>query len=192
LANSNYRKSSPYLAALTPIRNWREIGLDAAAHYFNSGVMVLNLARWRRERIHEKLLSCLRDYPRHVWCWDQYALNVVFAGQWRPLPMRWNQGAHAFEFPSVEHSPIEFDEFVAMRDDPAVIHFTTEFKPWHYNATHPLRAKFFEELDKTAWRGWRPSRPDFDLNQWWTKQAVNWTKRFYITYRKCAAMWVNP
>ncbi len=43
--------SVPYVGTLTPIRNWRELGIDGAAHYFNSGVMLLNLKRWREESI---------------------------------------------------------------------------------------------------------------------------------------------
>ena len=99
----------------------------------------------------KKLLACLRDNQKFVWCWDQYALNVVFAGQWSKLPLRWNQGAHAFEFPSLGHSPLEVDQFRQMRENPAVIHFTTEWKPWQYRPFHPLRQTFLDYLDNTAW-----------------------------------------
>ena len=178
------RRSIPYLASVSPIPNWRELGLQGAAAYFNSGVMVLNLARWRRESMDQKLIQCLRDNSAHVWCWDQYALNVVFAGNWGQLPARWNQGAHVFEYPDETHSPIDQDDFRAMRDQPAVVHFTTEFKPWKYEPFHPLRETFFEQLDLTAWRGWRPSKPSFRLKRWWDLQAVNWIRRFVINYRK--------
>ena len=127
-ADVNFKKSCPYMAALSPIANWRELGLRGEASYFNSGVMVLNLERWRRENIEVELLACLRDNPRHVWCWDQYALNVVFADQWSALPARWNQGAHVFEYPDASHSPIDQQQFIEMRDRPAIIHFTTEWK----------------------------------------------------------------
>ena len=185
-ANSNFKKSSPYLAALAPIRNWRELNLDPTENYFNSGVMVLNLARWRDESIEQKLLACLRDNQKFVWCWDQYALNVVFAGQWSKLPLRWNQGAHAFEFPSLGHSPLDVDQFRQMREDPAVIHFTTEWKPWQYRPFHPLRETFLDYLDNTAWSGWRPEKPDFRFGDWWTEKAVDITKQVTINYRKMA------
>ena len=178
------RSSVPYLAAISPIPNWRELGLSGAAPYFNSGVMVLNLDRWRRERVDQQLLQCLRKNAAYVWCWDQYALNVVFSGQWGQLPARWNQGAHVFEYPSELHSPIDRHEFIEMRDRPAVIHYTTEFKPWKYEPFHPLRETFFEYLDQTAWKDWRPSKPPFRLKRWWDLQAVHWIRRFVIRYRK--------
>jgi lipopolysaccharide biosynthesis glycosyltransferase len=178
------KASIPYLAAISPIPNWRALGLSGASPYFNSGVMVLNLDRWRRERVDQQLLRCLRQNSAYVWCWDQYALNVVFAGQWGQLPARWNQGAHVFEYPDEEHSPIDRRDFVEMRDRPAVIHFTTEFKPWKYQPFHPLRETFFEHLDQTAWKHWRPLKPPFSLKRWWDLQAVNWIRKFVVRYRK--------
>ncbi len=187
----NYRKASPYMACLTPVRNHRELGIAAHSLYFNSGVMVMNLRRWRSERLGDRLLDCLRDNRDHVWCWDQYALNVVLAGQWGRLPLRWNVGSHAFEYPSIECSPLDVDEFAASLQQPAIWHFTTEIKPWHYHSRHPLREQFFAVLDRTAWRGWRPEKPSFHLGRWWQRQAVQIAKHWTISYRKLAA-WRAP
>lgn len=178
------KSAIPHLAAISPIPNWSELSLDGSAHYFNSGVMVLNLARWRDEAIDQKLLACLRDNEKHVWCWDQYALNVVFAGQWGELPSRWNQGVHVFEYPDESCSPIAYGEFVEMRDNPALIHFTTEFKPWDFRPYHPLRGKFYDALDETAWRGWRPKQPPFSLQSWWDRQCIRFIRNWVINYRK--------
>ena len=101
----NFKKASPYLSALSPIANWKALNLDPRGYYFNSGMMVLNIKRMREESVEHRLLECLRENKKHVWCWDQYALNVVFAGAWQPLPLQWNVGAHFFEFPDESHSP---------------------------------------------------------------------------------------
>jgi lipopolysaccharide biosynthesis glycosyltransferase len=187
-ADRRYRNALPYLATLSPIRNWQRLGLNGSDRYFNSGVMVLNLRRWREERIEESLLTCLRENNRYVWCWDQYALNVVFAGQWRELSARWNQGVHVFEYPDESCSPIDVHEFVKMRDDPAIIHFTTEFKPWRYRPYHPLRNEYFERLDQTSWSGWRPEKPAFSLRKWWDWNAVRTIRSTTIGYRKMALL----
>ena len=188
LANSNFRKSSPYLASFQPVGNYRQFGLSSEAFYFNSGVMVLNIKRWRDEKLGHRLLECLRENKSHVWCWDQYALNTVLAGNGGRLPMRWNLGSHAFEYPSIDHAPVDRDEFLKMLTDPAIIHFTTEFKPWDYHCPHPWRSLFFEYLDRTAWNSWRPQKPSFSIGKWWQRQAVRWTKQFTISYRKLAAL----
>lgn len=178
------RRALPWLAAFTPVPNWRQLGLKQESSYFNSGVMVLNLDRWRREKIHRKLLSCLRDNQTHVWCWDQYALNVVFAGQWGRLESRWNQGAHVFEYPTERSVPIPTDEFVTMRDRPAIIHFTTEYKPWDFESTHPLRERFFDLLDETAWRGWRPQKRAFSFVHEWNQFAARNIRKLAVATRR--------
>ena len=190
-AYKSLKSAIPHFAAISPISNWRELSLDGSAHYFNSGVMVLNLARWREESIDQKLLACLRDNAKYVWCWDQYALNVVFAGQWKPLPSRWNQGFHVFEYPDETYSPISQYEFTDMRDNPAVIHFTTEFKPWDFRPHHPLRGKFYDALDQTAWSGWRPAQPDFSLRSWWDRQCISFIRSWVVNYRKVRGLFTN-
>ncbi len=184
-----FRRSNPYMAAHRPIPNYRQLGLDPQSMYFNSGVMVMNLELWRAEQVAAKMLRCLDDESQHVWCWDQYALNVVFHGRWQALPARWNQGAHAFEYPNVAYSPIDREEFKSMIDNPGIIHFTTEFKPWHYHWTHLRGELFFEALDQTSYRGWRPEKPEFQWDQWWQRQIVTFLKHATISYRQIVSIW---
>jgi lipopolysaccharide biosynthesis glycosyltransferase len=184
ISNSELQAAKPYLAAISPVANWKQLGIDGDGHYFNSGVMVLNLAKWRSENVEQKLFKCLRENEKFVWCWDQYALNVVFAGNWGELPLRWNQGAHVFEYPDISHSPVSRDEFESMRDRPAIIHYTTEFKPWKFEPFHPLRETYFNQLDQTAWSGWRPEDPGFSLRRWWDRKAVNIIRAWVIQWRK--------
>ena len=171
LALPSYARCKRYLAAARPIGNYRELGLDPAGRYLNGGVMVADLKLWRAERMAEKMLRCLREYRQHVRWWDQYALNVVLAGQWRQLDPRWNQGAHAYTFPTWQESPFEQEMFSALRHDPWIVHFTSRNKPWHYFCRHPFRRQFFATVDETEWRGWRPAPPANDrLRQWWSYQ----------------------
>lgn len=174
----------PWLNAISPVANWRELGMDGSANYFNSGVMLLNLRKWREDNIEQELFDCLRENEKYIWCWDQYALNVVFAGKWGQLPIRWNQGAHAFEYPDAEHCPVDHDSFVAMRDRPAIIHYTTEWKPWDYEPFHPLRETYYDQLDLTAWHGWRPDDPGFSLRKWWDRKAVDMIRAWVVNWRK--------
>ena len=182
------RRFAPYVAAYEPIPNYRELGLEGSGYYFNSGVMLLNLRKWRDESLGTKLLDCLRRNKKHVWCWDQYALNAVLGNNWGRLPWRWNVGSHLFEYPDENRSPLSQSDFLEMRDHPAIIHFTTEFKPWDYSNRHPWRDRFFAAVDRTAWKGWRPSNPGFSLQKWWTQQAVYWVRQSTIGWRKLTAL----
>jgi hypothetical protein len=41
----------PYVSSDNGLMNWRELGFEPDAKYFNAGVMVLDLARWREENL---------------------------------------------------------------------------------------------------------------------------------------------
>jgi lipopolysaccharide biosynthesis glycosyltransferase len=157
-ALGNIADCGHHLGARQPVANFRELGLRADAAYFNSGVMLLDLSAWRNADLPRQLIACLEQYRRHARWWDQYALNVVLAERWGQLDMRWNQGSQIFKYPSWRKSPFDRATFERLRDDPYIVHFTTQFKPWKAVCRHPLRGVFFEYLDRTAWAGWRPSR----------------------------------
>ena len=181
---AKHRSALPYLASLRPVRNYVELGIEPQSPYFNSGVMLMNLRAWRENDVTSLLLRCLQENSKHIWCWDQYALNAVLAGHWDPLPFRWNVGTHAFEYPDSGAAPMPADEFEAGLDDPAIVHFTTEFKPWHFDVKHPYSESFYNYLDQSAWSGWRPTRPPFRLKTWLDRRGAAVQKRALISFRK--------
>ena len=91
---------------------------------------------------------------------------------------------HAFEYPDASLAPFDTGEFEAMRDRPAIVHFTTEFKPWDFEPFHPLRSKFYEQLDQTAFKGWRPENPGFRLRTWWDRKVIRLIRVWLIQWRK--------
>lgn len=192
LGCANFRRANPFLAAIRPVPNYQELGMDGSAEYFNSGVMVLNLDLWRQDQVAAQMLQCLDDNREHIWCWDQYALNVVFHKRWGRLPVRWNQGAHVLDYPTLLTSPVDREEFREMLHDPAIIHFTTEFKPWHFHWTHLRGNLFFSALDETVWQGWRPEDPGFSWPEY-SQRHIGKTIKWVVTnYRKLETIWTAP
>ncbi|MEX0612586.1 MAG: glycosyltransferase family 8 protein [Pirellulales bacterium] len=163
----NFENCRKHLCAFTPIANYRELGLPSDAQYFNGGLLVADIAQWRRENFAKQMLDCLRQNCEHVLWWDQYALNVVLARRWRPLDYRWNQGTHLFAYPNWRKCPLDRATYEQLRKSPWIVHFSSPSKPWHYFCRHPFRREFFRCLEQTQWRGWRPERPDHLIKQWW-------------------------
>lgn len=130
------------------LRLWRELGLAADLEQFNSGVLLINLGKWRDELIEQRALVYLAQAADWVRWHDQEALNAVFAGNWLRLDPHWNLTMRHL----VETTP-------ATGQPPAIIHYHTAAKPWHADYTFTLREVFFDYLDETAWTGWRPARP---------------------------------
>lgn len=142
-----------------PIPNYRELGLRDTAGYFNAGVMLVNLQHWRQRDVLGQALALLRTHREHVRYCDQYALNVLFSDQWKPLDLRWNQNSNLWAWRDARESAFDPALYRQMRNDPWIVHFTWTRKPWHYNTYHPYRRAFYRVLDRTAWRGWRPAGP---------------------------------
>jgi lipopolysaccharide biosynthesis glycosyltransferase len=147
------------LAAERPVPNYRDLGIAPSAKYFNAGVMVVDVGRWRDEAIGRRSLEALERHREHVIWWDQYALNVTLTGRWGELDGRWNQVAHLHVYPSWAESPVDRQVFERLRDDPWIVHYCSSSKPWHADCRHPWTGEFFRVLDSTPWRGWRPTAP---------------------------------
>jgi len=148
-----------------PIANYRELGLPAAAPYFNAGVLLVNVDRWRRDRVASRALTCLRKNANYVRFWDQYALNVLFAEQWCPLDARWNQCADLFRLPSWQASHYSEAEFRRLRRDPWIIHFNNLPKPWSADCDHPFQSLYWHYAQQTAWSQARANTPTVSFSR---------------------------
>ena len=58
--------------------------------YFNSGVMLLNLAQMRKESTQQAIINCLEKNRGKFVFFDQDGLNAVMGGRVRALHPRWN------------------------------------------------------------------------------------------------------
>ena len=141
----------------TPIKNYRELGMDPYAKVFNAGILVVNVAKWRAMDVPGLAHKCLIDHREHVLFCDQYALNVVLANDWREIDSRWNLTASFFEYSSVLNSPFSSTVYDELASGAWILHFTGKLKPWHDNFALPIGLDYFSSLDSTAWRGLRPA-----------------------------------
>jgi lipopolysaccharide biosynthesis glycosyltransferase len=142
-----------------PVPNYRELGLSPSAGYFNAGVMVVNLKKWRELDVLHQAVDLVRRHRDHVRYCDQYALNVLFSGRWKQLDFRWNQNSNLAAWKGHEETAFTSQQFNLFRDDPWIVHFTWLVKPWHTGCNHPFTPHFFKVVDRTDWRGWRPPKP---------------------------------
>jgi lipopolysaccharide biosynthesis glycosyltransferase len=124
--------------------------------YFNSGVMLIDLARWRNTEIISRGLDFARNNPHRLRHWDQDVLNNVFQGEWLTLQDRWNACPHLFGLnKAYDLSPenLTTSEQEAIHS-PAIIHFAGggALKPWHAGCQHPYRQHYLDAKAKTPWK----------------------------------------
>lgn len=143
----------PRLGSRFGVAAHRELGLARDAKYFNAGVLLIDLERWRAERVEERAADYLARYGRRLTFWDQEALNAVLAGRWGELDPRWNRNPNLhLLFPAVPAAT----ENAA--DDAWIAHFSGRLKPWTCPGASPYQSEFEAHLDATAWAGWQSPR----------------------------------
>ena len=145
---------SPYVSSPGALPNYGELGLDPATPYFNAGVMVLDLKRWREDQISGQVIESFLGSKKHrrrlfarygLRLHDQYGLNSVLAADWEMLDPRWNVVASIVRAKpwqsSASKRALEAAREHLLAD--AYIHHFTGPKPWRLECEHPA---------KTAWR----------------------------------------
>lgn len=114
--------------------------------YFNSGVLLIDLDRVRKEGTFRKAMQFVADNDRSVQFSDQDALNWAQWGKWQPLPYQWNaQRMNVISSLTANMPPDQrFDEHL-----PGIVHFVGPEKPWVLTGYHPWSWVYWSNLAST-------------------------------------------
>jgi lipopolysaccharide biosynthesis glycosyltransferase len=142
-------------------RRQREpLGFSPTDFYVNSGVMLVNLKRWRSD----KVLSCLLDFAERnqaiIRSPDQDIINSVFRGRICDIGYQWNWQALFARFTPAELD-LDRETFADLRRRPKLVHFTSPYKPWFYRWQPHYKEMYFKYLAQTPWADYEP--PDKSL-----------------------------
>lgn len=141
------------------LKSYKSLGIPDDAKFFNTGVLVLNLDKWRKDRIADKIFDRVKHHPFDGIGHDQDGVNAVLWNSWTELDPRWNQMPQILQVRTAEESPFDAETFRKVVEDPYIIHYAySDAKPWRFGCQHPATSKFFVYLDKTAYRGFRPTQ----------------------------------
>jgi lipopolysaccharide biosynthesis glycosyltransferase len=131
--------------------------------YFNSGVMLIDVARYRAAGIGSAALALLDRFHGDFSYADQDAANVVLAGRWQALPPRWNVQTYwyslDFAFRAAALPAEARREIVLAIGNPAIVHYTTSSKPWQFMNTHPLKREYWKYRQLTPYAVGREASP---------------------------------
>lgn len=104
------------LALVQPFRDYTKNALDIDGdEYFNSGVIVMNLDAFRKEKFLRKFCALFASYD-FVVAPDQDCLNLLCKGKVKFLPAEWNT------------MPISCKK----AENVEILHYNFSKKPWHY------------------------------------------------------------
>ena len=128
-------------------RSRRSLGLAVDTPYFNAGLMAIDRAAWRAEKVTERVTQALRDDPTRYPFMEQDALNATLKGDFAPLSPRFNFMGDFFL--------IDLER----RLEPIVLHFVNAPKPWELGSWKG-EARFAE-----TYRDWFAASPWPELAQ---------------------------
>ena len=109
------------------------------ASYFNAGVMLLDLDRWRAASITEKCVQWIEGHNEIITFWDQDVLNAVLDSNVQLLPEKWNYMQPDSSIKEMQNEDIR------------IIHFVGTHKPWSFYCEHRLKSEYFKYLALSPW-----------------------------------------
>lgn len=118
--------------------------------YFNCGVLMVDLGRWRARDVGYRAKAVLESNPWGFRFADQDALNFVLHDDWSQLPASWNR------LVSVRRGVPSGRAAGEVLKNSRIIHFVGGTKPWH--AEYPAGLLKDRYAKTAADSGWR-SRP---------------------------------
>ena len=142
-----------------PFREYvkKHVRMKHAEDYFNSGVLVMNLAKMREEGIKDQFINLLCKYNFKTVAPDQDYLNFLCRGKIHYLERGWNKHA-------ISENHIDRSELYLM-------HYNMFNKPWKYDGVQNedlfwefAKSTSFEELLKSHKAGYdeKKQKSDFD------------------------------
>ena len=116
--------------------------------YFNAGLLVLDLQRWRSEGLTERVLEFYQRVGNKLPLLDQDALNAVIDGNFLTLDKRYNF--------LVEANNLLMAVYPA---DTAVLHCINESKQWMAGCLPEISGLYWRYVRQSPWHELRPSEP---------------------------------
>ncbi|MBW5448339.1 glycosyltransferase family 8 protein [Cohnella sp. CFH 77786] len=132
-----------------------DLCIPEGSAYFNSGVLLINLPKWRDEDVSNRVFRFVRENPHRMHYHDQDGLNAVLHGRWLHLHPKWNVQRNMFG--RIDAPPDKIGMFKQAVKNPSIVHFTGNSKPWHYDNAHPYKKEYYRYLSLTEWKHFKPA-----------------------------------
>lgn len=133
-------------------KNMEQFNLASSAICINSGVMLLNLDKWRLVSKQNRFVSFLDEWKGKFSLCDQDVINNVFVDQIVALPLRYNLTHFCFGFRVMNFlTPSHRLQWKEARKHPAIVHFTNNTKPWIWETTHQYKSLYISTARSTPY-----------------------------------------
>ena len=144
------------------------LGYDDKFGYFNSGVLVFNLKKWRAENTNALVVKTAFDIADRLNDPDQDVLNYCFHDQYIALDYVWNAISPFFK--DTNELALSQSEIRRVANNAVIVHFNGAAKPWNYLSFHPHTKIYLGSRAKTEFRQFTPA--GFSVLNFFKKRVI--------------------
>jgi len=151
---------------------------------FNSGVMMIDLKKWKEKHVEKKILELIKKYNGLIPQGDQGALNAILSKETALIAPKFNSVTifHDFTYENmlIYRKPPEFyskEEIMEAVKNPVIIHFTTSFlsrRAWVEGSKHPYTKRWVEYKSMSPWK---------DESLWKYNESNTWKEGYLKLYK---------
>lgn len=138
----------------------KQIGLADKDPYFNSGVLLIDLKRWREEQAQTMLLDFYQKVGGKLFAGDQDTINGALKGRILPLSPVYNffTNYRYFHYSHLTrlsplYEKIPKKTFRQAKRHPAIVHYMGDERPWIAGNLNHYRRAYDKYLKLTPWAG---------------------------------------
>lgn len=161
----NLNMQGKTIAALNDaFSKWYRMNIDLKPNdvMFNSGVMLIDLKRWKEQKVEERLMNFISSKNGKIQQGDQGALNAVLSHDVYCIEPKFNSVTIFYDFTYEEmltyRKPTEYyssDQIERAVKYPVIIHFTTSFlslRPWMSGCQHKYKNTWLHFKNISPWK----------------------------------------
>ncbi len=164
-------------------KNMQRLKIEKQYFYFNAGLLLIDLEKWRSEKIQNRLFDTLKMRKDELKHQDQDLLNLVLYKQTCSMPLRFNSQYFPYGYGNAKKQ-----EYLSSLTNPLVIHYIMADKPWKCGSVVFRRRDYIAAFKNTPW--YLEHKVKFALKQLWRGPAVLW--QFLKYWYKHPICWFKP
>lgn len=136
----------------------KKIGMNKNDRYINSGVLLMNLKKWREDNVEEMIVDFIKKHNGKVNHHDQGIINgvckkkiLIINPKYNMMPEMIYLTVKQSNFLYNVHNYYSQKEIDSAVNEPVVIHYIEKFysRPWKCDCTHPLKDKYLNILNSS-------------------------------------------
>ena len=114
------------------------LNINKEIKYFNSGMLLINLKKWKENKIKENCLKYVKQNYEKIKYVDQDGLNYLAQGKWLELNAKFNNQLN--------------NNILNKKIKPVIIHFNGGNKPWKFESLGEYKKRYWEYRNKTKFK----------------------------------------